>query len=263
MSSKVEDWFLDFVQMHMDRCQRGDLPQLATDAGLAYWENWRRSFVRIGVTWDVADESSSIVAAKDLFPNAQLAAVVAEAERIFRERRVEETGTHSPGSKDAAEAATPADCECSRGGIVIRFRHNAVGGGTGTSAAGAAISCFCVCPMGRWTRDNLKAEDRRRFLDLGTRLDLQLQPVAWSDRPDCPHRYRPSEWDALNDRPIAVEAHYAADKDALARGVARERKMPQKPRRALVAPVEPTAEDEARAEAFRAKLRQQSGQGGA
>lgn len=262
MSSKVEDWFFDFVSLHLDRCRRPDLPDMSTDPGLVFWENWRRAFVRIGVTWDVADEASSIVASKDMFANQHLAAIMAEAERIFRERRTKETPGYTPGSREAAVAATPEDCECGRGGIVVRYRHEPAGKGTGHNSPGAAVNCYCPCPMGRWTKDRHDADARRCFIDLADRPDLQFRAVPWSDAPDNPFRYRPSQWDAATGQPRAVEAHYAADKDAMAKGIVRERRAPQKPTRAVVAYVEPTAEDVEKAERIRAAMRQQGQSGG-
>lgn len=252
--SQVHDWFEDFVQEHLIRCQRTDLPSPDQPEGEVYWDAWRRAFILSGVTYDIATQASSAVATRDLYPNQQLPAITDECNRIFRERRLSESAGYTPGSRDAAEAATPADCECSRGGIVIRFRHRAVGNGQGTSAAGVAISCFCTCPMGVWTRDNVRPEERRRFLDLSTRPDLQLRPVPWSDGLDNPHRYKPSEWDSDLGQPRAVEGHYAADKDAMVRGVVRSREMPQRAPRALPAYVEPTAEEIARAADLRGKM---------
>lgn len=216
---EVADWLPKFAEWLTVASRRQDIPVSGSEDGKAYWEVFRASFVRHGVTKPIAHKAALRAMEENLFPDSLRAKVIAIARELLAE-----TATASitqDGSLDAAKYATPEDCECGRHGLVSRFRHTAVGDGTGPNAPGFGFTCYCVCPVGRWLKAHHERDIRGRIPDLAETYSLQLHTVHWSDLPDNPHRYHPRQWDTYHARPIPPPDEYRADKHRLRYGLPR------------------------------------------
>ena len=256
----VDGWFNTFRAEHCSRCLRNDYPEDPKVAH-AFWDGWRIRFKLWGMTMDLATHASVLVASEDLYPNQQLKAMMAFATSL-RKKQEKEHEAEIYLDRDKAREDTPPYCECSRDGIVFRFRHQSVRDGRGTDAAGTRYACHCLCPMGQWMRQTLDDKNRRYFTNLARFPALQLGPVPWSRDWDNQYCYHPDDWNETAGEPFPIESNWlemvqllrSQGGQAVAARMKQEVPRPYIPRRPRVEPAayrEPTPEETARAEKWK------------
>ncbi len=176
---------------------------------------WYRAFAVRNVSREAADEALLRLATETLDNRTNpLARFLAILDVVAREIRDKETAASGDcATREAAEAASRGCPDCGGCGVTSRHRHDA-------EAKHPAVSCLCVCPMGRWAAGELRdkqGETYRRMVDLNRHewAWLRLGPVSWRSLPDNKHRYRRCEWDDAAGRP-RVDLLAERDPDAAA-----------------------------------------------
>lgn len=260
LAEHIDNWFPRWKAEHLARCYRNDWP---TDPLIAepFWGGWKSKLRRSGATYACATEASEDVAALALYPNEQLNALMKCVQAIHKRLNADHERIRD-GDITAARDATDPNCECSKSGMVVRYRHASVREGKGSDAAGTQYVCHCLCPVGQWMRANLESENRRLFVNLASHPALHVKPVAWSDVPDNQFRYHPDDWDSDMGCPVASPSQWREHVNMLREeGIESLRKYwttheprPYVPRRLRSQPVpyrDPTPEDREKADAWK------------
>lgn len=151
MSNPIGNWFWPFVKSHIARSGRGDFPDPTADNGAAFFRNWRDAFVRHALTEDDANQASSIVCERDLFPATHLQSILDAARDL---RRLAET-PNADTDVDAARRASWGCRHCKGSGWASYPVHLIYGEPLPPRLANhgnTRASLFCVCPLGRFFR---------------------------------------------------------------------------------------------------------------
>lgn len=214
----ISDWIGRLVKLHIGRSGRVDWPDADTDEGEAFWLTWADAFRRKGVDFETADEASHVVAAMGIgWPNEHLPKILEECARIFRERQSTSSG-HEPGSKGYAIAEMDPACECQGHGLVGRYRHQDRGDGRAQNAAGALVTCYCSCSVGRWVKSRHPPEIAARIVDIGPLSDLMFEREINGEVLPCQFRYHPDDWDEATKQPRPVRSWHPADSETIKAG---------------------------------------------
>lgn len=158
----VENWFWSFIRKHIARSGRGDFPPVTNENGVEFFSNWRSAFIRHGLTEDDANQASSIVCERDLFPGMHLQAILDAARDL---RRLAEM-PNADRDIDSARKASWGCKHCGGNGWATFPVHLIYGEPLpprlerhGNSRA----ALFCVCPLGRFfkSRNDSASPDKQ------------------------------------------------------------------------------------------------------
>lgn len=220
---RVEDWFLDWALWVHEASARADYPVPGSEDGQSYWDILQAGFKRHGVDFATARAAAADVLVNNPFADAARKMILDRCREIQSEAVTQQRG-QEPGSREAAKAATDPNCECGQQGLVIRFRPVSVGNGLGPNAAGYKLTCYCICPMGRWIRSRHDTDTRKTIVDLADHHELRLRPVSWSPEPDNPGRWHPNQWDVFSSSPRPSDHDYREDIAKLRAGMTMPRR---------------------------------------
>ncbi len=133
---------------------------------------------------------------------------------LCRER---DGGQAPPDSREHAEERSKSCLDCFGQGMTYRFRHK-----FDPATEAETVSCFCMCPMGRWILAAMQKSDAHhasRIVDLAKYRWLQITECDWSEVPDNKFRHRPEHWDDRTNQPKATQ-YRPWDRKQLARQTA-------------------------------------------
>lgn len=210
--SRVRDWFDEFAMTLIARSNRPNWPSFDSEVGQAFWDDFERSLIRIGATFALADEASSIVCdMPDLFPADIRPKVIDEVKKLRAKADMEAKGSDPNSSVEAARTAS-RDCpDCLGNGSAVRYVHAEILGKLRTAAGnpvpvGGSVSIPCSCPLGLHVARGLAPECRPAPPTIDKYPSLRRWAAPWGspspDGMDNQFRYRPSEWDADRGCPV-------------------------------------------------------------
>lgn len=214
----LEEWFAEFMDAHMSRFAYYPWPLKGSDAMDSLLDGWHRLFILNGLRREVADESSIRLMGEETSWERHLPRLIQLSHEVSREMNASGK-LAEPDSREAAAAASIGCPDCAGQGLTTRYRHRATGDGKGRNAVGFVLSCYCLCPMGRWIASTHRAKSpelKHGIADLATLGPLQLRRIG-DGTLDNPHRYPVDAWDALHDRPMPPTDRHA--QDVTARGL--------------------------------------------
>lgn len=237
--ARVSDWFDEWAVTLRDRSGRQDWPDATSESGLAFWDDFERALVRIGATFDLADEASSAACdVPNLYPN-QFRSFVVEAIRKLQSRSQAESRGGDLRDPEAARIASRDCWDCGGSGFAPRYVHPEILGKVRTvggheAPVGMRVGYPCSCPLGKLAASGLRQDGQARDpLTVDDYPSLRLRPVPWpSDHPaglDCRFRHHPDRWDAFEGRPMAPEIVVASRDEGLEmlRSLTESSRMPQ------------------------------------
>lgn len=166
--SVVEDWFWGWARRHVARSGRGDFPVVASEDGREFWLDYRRAFTRNGVREAEADEASSRVLERDLFPGQHKQALL----ECVREIRDVEAADQPVPNQIAAARIAAANCpHCGGNGWATYLGAEIWGEAEGDRRAGLRFSLWCVCPLGRFMKQANDEADRESKVEVRSLAD--------------------------------------------------------------------------------------------
>lgn len=198
----VSSWFEEFAMTLKARSGRSDWPDMATEGGLKFWDDFETSLRRMGATWEQADEASSAACdMPEMWPDKFRPFVVGYIQKLQARQLAEGKGIEA-GSLDEAKALS-RDCpDCEGTGGAIRYVHEEILGkvrtfGGNVAPVGTGVTYPCSCPLGKWVARGLRQEGQTSpVLTVDQYPSLRMRAVIWSDRLDNPYRHHPDRWDA-------------------------------------------------------------------
>lgn len=175
-SRPVESWFYAWLERHMQRCRSQGWPTLVdgapADRDSHFYLSWIKAFRERGLTEDVADEASALLAlgpyswpgAKHL--NELLAHVQAAWDRVHARRRGVD-----PGTREEAKLMSRGCPECNGDGFAARDMKK--------NDRIYSTAFFCMCPMGEWLAQYYFNQKDREIYSRIRRLSQY--PELWND----------------------------------------------------------------------------------
>jgi hypothetical protein len=169
---RIEAWFPAFLVRHTEIIPRDNWPEPSS----AYWQSFKQSLIRHGVSETVARQASDLMAEKPpKFLDVHLGEFLALVKIVWKHSAASEADS---SERETAERLSRNCTDCGGAtGIAVRYRQRSAGTvGSDGRPVSPTIQCYCMCAMGRWVEANHRTrspEIRRRFYDLAEHEFLQ------------------------------------------------------------------------------------------
>lgn len=163
----MNDWFLAWLDRHMDRHPRDDWPRVTDEGGRNFYAGWRGNMIMKGVREEEAEAASIALMGK---PPERYgdhpAAIIRIVEDLWKDMR--SRGEANPVDARDAAALASKDCgDCHGDGLTVRWRVKSAK--TCKTPEKPYIICYCLCPYGRWMEHahaRTAPDVRKRIYDL-------------------------------------------------------------------------------------------------